>query len=126
MARSADEFRRNLPKAEWIVGSITCPNCGLNLHPEAFHRNLHVCPHCHWHGHMAPLQRSEYLCDRGTYAPFGKLRSIKGLARTDALDQSVAVCGGTGTLNGKEAVVLSVDCTRLAAASSGNFENAVI
>ena len=72
---------QGVPRGLWIK----CGSCGAILYHKEATENLHVCPKCDHHFHMAAKLRLESLLDAGKFkALFGRVRSTDPLHFADS------------------------------------------
>jgi acetyl-CoA carboxylase carboxyl transferase subunit beta len=60
-----EEPKAGVPEGLWL----RCPGCAKMEYKKLVAQNLHVCPDCEYHFRIGADERSEQLCDPGSFEP---------------------------------------------------------
>ena len=109
-----------IPEDLWVK----CPKCGELIYSRELERNLQVCPKCGHHFRLRARERIAQLIDPGTFVewdtalrPEDPLRFVDGqgpysdkIVKTQKKTGEIeALISGTGTIDGRRAVILVSD-----------------
>jgi acetyl-CoA carboxylase carboxyl transferase beta subunit len=115
----ASTERRDVPAGLWTK----CPRCAALVYHKELERSLRVCPRCNYHHRLSAADRLAVVLDEGTFVeqdeglvPEDPLRFVDEKpypARVDDAQRRTglpeAIITGTGTIEGRRAVVGSME-----------------
>jgi acetyl-CoA carboxylase carboxyl transferase beta subunit len=111
--------RRDLPAGLWTK----CPRCGSLVYRKELERNARVCPRCHYHHRLSAAERLSLVLDETSFrecdpgvAPEDPLDFVDEQPYPARLEEAQrrtglreAILTGTGTIEGRCAVVGAMD-----------------
>ena len=63
--QAVEPNRTSIPEGLWM----RCPSCEAMLYRKNVEQNLHVCPECDHHYRIGADERTQQLCDPGSFEP---------------------------------------------------------